>query len=157
MFAAAASAHRRTGCPILTHTEQGTLALEQVSMLKKQGVDLSHVCLSHTDRKPDIAYHREILSTGVHLEFDSAFRWKEKNATLELLLALMTEFPDRILLGMDAARASYWRHFGGQPGLDYLLTTFTALLRQGGLTAEQWHKIFVANPAATYRFIEPKP
>jgi phosphotriesterase-related protein len=157
LFAAAAAAHRRTGCPILTHTEQGTLALEQAALLQKLGVDLAHVCLSHTDRNPDLSYHREILSTGVRVEFDSAFRWKEKNATLELLLALIGEFPDRILLGMDAARASYWRHYGGKPGLDYLLTSFTESMRQGGVTDEQWRRIFIANPAQTYRFIEPKP
>ena len=154
LFAAAAQAHRRTGCPILTHTEQGGLALTQVETLRRHGVDLRHVCLSHTDRKPDPGYHREILASGVRVEFDSAFRWKagQGNPTRDLLLALLPEFPDQLMLGMDAARRGYWRHYGGTPGLTYLLTDFAAQLSVAGVTAENWQRIFVTTPAATFSF-----
>ena len=155
VFAAAARAHRETGCPILTHTEQGELALEQVECLREAGVALEHVCLSHTDRKPDVAYHREILASGVRVEFDSAFRWRAEqgNPTRDLVLALMAEFPNQIMLGMDAARRQYWRSYGGGPGLDFLLTFFATQLRAAGLTEEQWRKIFVGTPAATFSFV----
>ena len=39
LFAAAAQAHRRTGAPILTHTEQGALGLEQIARLHDGGED----------------------------------------------------------------------------------------------------------------------
>jgi phosphotriesterase-related protein len=156
IFAAAAQTHRTTGCPILTHTEQGELALEQVERLRTGGVDLRHVCLSHTDRKPDLAYHREILSTGARVEFDSAFRWRKShgdaNPTRDLLLALLPEFPDQLMLGMDAARRDYWRSYGGAPGLTFLLTEFTASLRNAGVSTEALHRIFVTNPAQTFSF-----
>lgn len=154
IFAAAAVAHRRTGCPILTHTEQGELALTQVETLHRHGVALSHVCLSHIDRKPDVAYHREILASGVRVEFDSAFRWKsaDGNPTLELVLALLRDFPDQIMLGMDAARRQYWRHHGGSPGLTFLLGQFSARLRAAGLREADWTRIFVSTPAATFSF-----
>jgi predicted metal-dependent phosphotriesterase family hydrolase len=158
IFAAAAAAHRATGCPILTHTEQGELALEQVLRLQQSGVDLKHVCLSHTDRKPDLAYHREVLRYGVCVEFDSAFRWEpstEGNPTLDLLVALLPEFPTQIMLGMDAARRSYWRSYGGTPGLTYLLTDFSAELRRAGVSADALHRVFVSNPAATFAFARP--
>ncbi|MGA3266256.1 MAG: aryldialkylphosphatase [Verrucomicrobiota bacterium] len=157
IFEAAANAHRQTGCPILTHTEQGTAALEQVKLLDDFGVDLRHVCLSHTDRKPDVSYHREILRSGVRMEFDSAFRWKPEqgNPTLDLLLALLEEFPAQLMLGMDAARNRYWNSYGGQPGLNYLLTTFTPQLRERGVTPDQINQIFVLNPAATFQFHKP--
>ena len=132
IFQAAAIAHRQTGCPILTHTEQGTAALEQIALLQQCGVDLTRVTLSHTDRKPDLAYHRKILQSGVRIEFDSAFRWPQGNPTLDLLVALTPEFPDQIMLGMDAARASYWRSHGGAPGMSFLLTEFTARHARGG-------------------------
>jgi len=156
IFAAAAEAHRRTGAPILTHTEQGTQGLEQVAMLRGLGVDLRHVCLSHLDRNPDISYHREILSSGVRVEYDSAFRWKagQGNPTLDLVCALLPEFPTQIMLGMDAARRSYWTHYGGTPGLSYLLTDFSAQLLRSGLTEAQLHAIFVTTPAETYSFAE---
>lgn len=154
VFAAAAEAHRETGAPILAHTEQGELGLEQVNLLAELGVDLRHVVLSHLDRKPDLAYHRAILARGVNVEYDSAFRWKpsEPNHTLALVTALLPEFPDQIMLGMDAARRSYWRSYGGAPGLTYLLTEFRAELERAGLGRDAFTRIFVANPARAYAF-----
>lgn len=155
IFEAAAMAHRATGAPILTHTEQGRGALEQVELLGNLGVDLRHVVISHTDRFPDIAYHREVLSTGVLLEYDSAFRWKEDqgNPTFGLVIALAgLGLLDGIVLGMDAARRRYWVGYGGGPGLDFLLTTFTRQLRAAGLTQQQWEQIFIKNPAHAYAF-----
>jgi len=154
-FAAAAAAHRQTGCPILTHTEQGELGLEQVAMLADHGVDLRHVVLSHTDRRPEIAYHRELLASGVRLEYDSAFRWKpaQENPTLELVVELAPEFPDQILLGMDAARRSYWNVYGGSPGLCFLMMEFKAVLLERGLSETLWLAIMKANPAMAYQFV----
>lgn len=156
IFTAAALVHHETGCPILTHTEQGEGALEQVEQLQRDGVSLSHVVLSHTDRKPDLAYHREILSTGVRVEFDSAFRYqgRETNPTLKLVLDLIDEFPSQILLGMDAARSAYWASYGGSPGLTFLLTSFSAELSKAGLSHSHWKKIFIENPAEAYTFRE---
>lgn len=156
VFEAAAIAHRRTGCPILTHTEQGTGALEQIEWLSKNGVTLRHVVLSHTDRKPDFASHRDILQSGVRVEFDSAFRWKEGNPTRDLILALVAEFPSQILLGMDAARRSYWKSYGGTPGMSYLLTEFRDQLLDAGLARESWDRIMIGNPSATFSFTKPK-
>lgn len=154
IFEAAAGAHRSTGCPILTHTEKGLGGIEQIRKLEGFGVDLTKVVLSHTDRKPDSAYHRDLLRTGVRLEYDSAFRWKpsQGNPTLNLVLELSPEFPDQIMLGMDAARSSYWRSYGGAPGLTFLLTDFTQSLQAKGISEETLNKIFVRNPAAAYSF-----
>ena len=90
VFEATAEAHRVTGAPILTHTEQGTAADAQVELLDRFGVDLGHVVISHTERVPDLAYHKDILASGVFVEYDSAFRWEGDvgNPTLELLVGL---------------------------------------------------------------------
>jgi len=154
IFAAAAHAHRTTGAPILTHVEQGIGAMEQAAQLSSLGVDLRKVVLSHTDRKAEPAYHRDILQTGIKVEYDSAFRWQgQANPTLELVMQLSGEFPHQIMLGMDAARPSYWQSYGGQPGLSYLLNEFSDLLRERGLSQEQWQRIFIANPAETYSYL----
>jgi phosphotriesterase-related protein len=154
LFVAAAHTHRQTGCPILTHTEQGTAAMVQVDLLRQQGVDLTHVCLSHTDRKPDLTYHRDLLQTGVKVEFDSAFRWPKNqgNPTLDLVLTLTPEFPTQILLGLDAARRSYWKSYGGQPGLSFLLTDSRPELIARGLEPALLDNIFIHNPATTFQF-----
>ena len=58
------------------------------------------------------------------------------------------------MLGMDAARSSYWTSYSGAPGLTYLLTDFTAAMKSRGITDEQLHKIFVTTPATTFSFAE---
>lgn len=155
IFEAASIAHASTGAPILTHVEEGRGAMEQVELLSSHGVDLSKVVLSHTDRKPELSYHRDILQSGVCVEYDSAFRWKtEGNPTLELLVELIDEFPSQILLGMDAARPSYWKSYGGSPGLEFLLNEFTRDMTARGISQEHWKRIFISNPASAYNFIQ---
>jgi len=152
---AAVIAHRQTGAPILTHAEQGAGALEQVQLFRDLGASLPHVVLSHTDRKPDVGYHKEILASGVMLEYDSAFRWPETegNPTLELVVAMVgAGFGGQILLGMDAARRGYWTHYGGHPGLSWLLTSFRKMLLTGGLQPADLETIFIENPARAYGF-----
>ena len=155
IFAAAALAHQRSGAPILTHTEKGTAALEQVAFLQQHGVHPRHVVLSHTDRKPDPVYHREILATGVFVEYDAHFRWKPEqgNPTADLILALCADgLASQIMLGMDAARRSYWTSYGGTPGHNYLLTTFRTLLLSRGLSPADYDRFQIDNPLRAYQF-----
>jgi len=152
IFHAVVNTHRETGVPILTHTNAGKHAIEQVKLFEKLGTDLRHVVISHVDRYPDVGYHKALLETGVRVEYDSAFRWKEEtNWTYRLLEALLEDFPDQITMGMDAAKHSYWKSYGGAPGLDFLLTTFKRDLESMGLSG-YYERIFIRNPAALYTF-----
>lgn len=151
---AAAEAHRRTGAPILTHCEHGTGALEQVRLLTDAGVPPERLILGHVDKVTDPGYHRELADSGATLQYDQAFRWGERpNGTLELL-AMMVEYglADHVVLGMDAARFRYYRAYGGEPGLDYLLTGFSAEMAARGLDEETRHRIFVETPARVLVF-----
>jgi len=64
----------------------------------------------------------------------------------------VAEFPNQLMLGMDAARRTYWKHHGGSPGMSFLLTTFTETMKAAGLTENDLHRIFVTNPAQAYSF-----
>jgi 5-phospho-D-xylono-1,4-lactonase len=155
IFLAVVNTHLETGVPILTHTNFGRQAIDQVNLFDKLGADLQHVVISHVDRYQDIGYNRELLQTGVRVEYDSAFRWKDEvNWTYKLLQALLPDFPDQITMGMDAAKSSYWQSYGGQPGLNFLLTTFKEDLQQMGLGL-YYEKIFMHNPARLYCFAKP--
>lgn len=46
-------AQQRTGAPMHSHTEMGTMGLEQARIFKKWGLDLSRLCFAHMDRNPD--------------------------------------------------------------------------------------------------------
>jgi phosphotriesterase-related protein len=158
IFEAAAEAHQRTGVPILTHCENGTGALEQIRTLADLGVDPSHVALGHVDKVVDRGYHRELASTGAFVEYDQSFRWGDRpNGTLGLI-AWMTEdgLDDRIVVGMDAARRSYYHVYGGQPGLAWLLDGFRRRLGEAGVDDSVWVRLFVANPARLFAFADRK-
>ncbi|MBI2864005.1 MAG: phosphotriesterase-related protein [Chloroflexi bacterium] len=66
---AAARAHRRTGAPILTHTE-GCLGKEQLDIFEEEGVDLSRVIVGHSCGNSDLHYHFDILRRGANLGLD---------------------------------------------------------------------------------------
>ena len=153
IFHAVVNTHKETGVPILTHTNAGKQALEQVEMFDKLGADLEHIVISHMDKCKDIDYNRAVLETGVYIDYDSAFRWKEgeTNWTYQLLQNLLADFPDQIVMGMDAAKNIYWKTYDGKPGLDFLLTTFKNDLEKMGLS-QHYSKIFFDNPAKLYEF-----
>ncbi len=154
-FEAAAIVHRETGVPILAHCTEGTAALAIVALLGDAGVDLGHLVLSHTDKIVDRAYHRELLSAGAIVAFDGGFRWKadQANGTLQLLDWLFEDgFGDRLMLGMDAARRSYWSVYGGAPGMTFLLDGFSRLLAERGIDAAMRRTMFVTNPARVFAF-----
>jgi phosphotriesterase-related protein len=157
VFEAAAEAHRRTGVPILTHCEGGTGAMEQIRLLADEGVDLSHVVVSHVDKLVDRTYHREILSTGALAEYDQGFRWGDlRNGTIQLLTWMAEDgLTDRIVLGMDAARRRYYLVYGGAPGLGWLLGRFVPQMADAGIDAATRHALFVDNPARAYAFARP--
>jgi len=154
-FEAAAAAHRRTGCPIITHVEPG-LGFDQIELLTARGVPAGKITLSHTDRTLDPDYHRALLKTGANVEYDRTFRSPlgEANPTLRLYAEMVKEFPGQVMLGTDGARPSYWRSYGGAPGLDYLLREFSALALARGVSAELLDRTFIDTPARAFSFAE---
>lgn len=158
VFEAAAITHLATGCPILTHCSDGVGGIEQIAFLQGYGVHPGHVILSHTDKVVDRAYHRELLATGAFVEYDQAFRWPagEPNGTLTLLAWMIEDgLGGRVMLGLDAARRSYWTTWGGTPGMAFLLGPFASSMRERGLGDEAQAAIFVANPARAFAFAPP--
>ncbi len=155
IFRAVVNAHLATGAPILTHTNFGRQALEQARLFGKLGAKLEHVVLSHVDRAKSVDYNRAVLDTGVRVEYDSAFRWKagEANHTLDLLENLLPEFPDQITMGMDMAKNAYWKSYGGEPGLAYLIETIPGFLKAKGLET-YFQKLFFDTPGKLFSFFK---
>lgn len=155
IFRAVVATHKKTGVPVLTHTNTGRHAIAQAELFHQLGANLDHVVISHVDRCKDLGYQQALMQTGVRVEYDSAFRWKagNENFTFTLLEKLLPDYPDQITVGMDAARHTYWKSYGGQPGLTYLLTDFVTELHKRGL-ADYQEKIFIENPKQLYTFVK---
>jgi phosphotriesterase-related protein len=144
LFEAAATAHLRTGIPILTHCEEGHGGAAQVALLMELGVNPGRVTLSHTDKEIDSGYHLDLLATGVNLEFDQTLRVPDR--TLAIATAVVEAgFGDRIMLGTDGARRSLWTTLGGSPGLAWLLSGFVPRLRDR-IGATGVEAILIDNP-----------
>jgi len=152
---AAAIAHCRTGVPILTHTEMGTCALEQIELIQKHGVKPSVMILCHTDRNPDKYLHKEIASTGARLVYDGVARTKHApdSVIIELIQTMFGEgFGNQLMLAMDSASRTIWRHYGYGPGLDYLLKSFIPRLKRLGFSERGIQRLLVDNPASALAF-----
>ena len=159
VFEAASMASRRTGAPILTHCETGLGASEQVNVLADLGVPFNRVVMSHTDRVYDLKYHRDLLDTGVHLEYDQALRRSDDpdNSTARLLSSMIGEgYIDQLMLGTDGARRTLWSSLGGGPGLAWLASGFRETMREHDISDEYQQVLFVENPRRFLTFAAPR-
>ena len=151
----AARAHLMTGAPISTHTEGGTMALQQLDILEEEGVDLTRVAIGHSDRNPDPGYHIAICKRGAYVGHDCP--GKVKYGPDSWRVALIKEiigagYGKQILLGNDLGRVSYLRAYGGGPGWDYVLTRFVPRLRAEGVSKKAIDDILIENPRQFYAF-----
>jgi phosphotriesterase-related protein len=152
LFEAAAIAHLITGAPIMSHCEHGIGALEQIDLFHQLHVPIHKVTLSHTDKENDFGYHKEILASGVNVEYDQSLRQSDLDVPPSaLLMKAMIDagFIDQIMLGTDGARRSLWSSLGGSPGLAWLYSGWSKKLIECGLTQAQLDKVFIDNPAKT--------
>ena len=67
---AAALASCETGAPITTHTDQGTMGVEQQRFLMEQGVPAHRIVIGHSCGSADHEYHMQMLERGSYLGFD---------------------------------------------------------------------------------------
>lgn len=154
-FRAAGIAHQRTGVPVLVHTEHGTAAHEVLDLLAECGVAPERVLLSHMDRNPDVTLHAELAERGAILGYDWLARiQKRPDSVITDLVGAMSErgFADRITLGMDLVRHTYWPAYGGGPGLRYLFGEFVPRVARAGVSDEALEAICVHNPARFLTF-----
>lgn len=158
VFNTVSAVHAKTGIPVSTHTEIGTMALEQVELLASGGVSPSSIIIGHLDRRLEKGYILEVAKTGVFLGFDqiSKEKYYADRSRVEMILTLIAAgHEDQILLSGDLARRSYWPSYGkyGGPGFTYILWRFIPWLREAGVDVMTINKLLVHNPARALSFI----
>jgi phosphotriesterase-related protein len=163
---AAARAHRRTGAPLHSHTEAGTMALEQVAIMREEGVDVRRLAIAHLTRNVDPWYHRQVAATGVFLSFDqlSKVKYGPESDRVDATIALIEAgHLEQLLIGGDLARKSdLWAYERG-PGLRYVLESWIPRLRSelgergydDGRVEEIVETLLVRNPRRYFAFGAP--
>jgi phosphotriesterase-related protein len=134
---AVAAASLRTGAPIATHCDKGTMAEDLLDAFASEGISAGSVVLGHIDHNPDPIRLAELAARGAFLCFDMPGRAKygPDSQIVDLLASVAAAgCAGQVLLGSDLARRSYWRSLGGGPGLTYLLDRFVPRLEAAGLS-----------------------
>jgi 5-phospho-D-xylono-1,4-lactonase len=155
VFEAAVVAHQKTRAPISTHTEKGTWGLEQAQFFLGHDVDPKKVLIGHLDLKPEWPYLLEIAKTGVNIGLDQF--GKEKYLPdlerVKLIVQLCgAGFEKQIIIGGDMARKSYFKSYGGNPGLEHVPSTIKNMLAQSGLSSATMDDILIHNPKRWLEF-----
>lgn len=150
LLRAAARAAAQAHVSLVLHTEAGAGAVEAVRLSERMGLDPARVLVCHVDRQAaDFRPHEEIAKTSAYLEYDTIHRPKyhDDEAEIRLILYMLDkDFGDRLLLSLDTTAARL-HHYGGEIGLDHLITTFLPALVRAGVPAADIHQITHTNPA----------
>ncbi|MCT1902053.1 phosphotriesterase [Oceanobacillus sojae] len=157
---AVAIAHHETKAPMHSHTEAGTMGLEQIELLQKENVNLEYMSFGHMDRNPDPYYHEQIAQTGAYLSFDgiSKIKYAPESTRIQCILDLVKKgYEDQILVSGDTARKSYYKHYDYGLGLEYIIgkwvPRFIDEAYKNGFDGEKLiDKFFIQNPARCFTF-----
>ena len=171
---AAARAHYETGLPINTHTTHGTMALEQIAILRDEAVDLSRVVIGHMDIRPAVSDLTEVLDTGVTIAFDTFGKqyWdfvvkplpadlpegafeksgyhRPDEARISALLQLVQRgYAEQIVLSTDITGTECYLnpHTHGRFGYSYLGREIVPRLVDAGISHDDIEQMLRHNPA----------
>jgi phosphotriesterase-related protein len=156
VFRAAARAHRRTGCPIVTHTTHfGELALEQLALLAEEGVPADRVIVSHMGDRRDQRPLLAVAASGAWLSVDNlgfVAGYAPLDVRADNIARLWQEgFGPRVLLGNDTCETGQLTVNGG-PGYGNVLQRVWPLLADRGITEAQFRAMTVDNPARAFAY-----
>jgi phosphotriesterase-related protein len=152
---AAARAQRETGALISTHTEAGTMALEQIAIFKDEGVPVEKILIGHMDRKLKYDYHLEVAKMGVTLGYDQFS--KEKYAPdfqrIDFIQKLFKAgYGKQISISGDLARRSDLTSYGGGPGYTFILWRIIPWLKKLGFNQDEVDQLFITTPRRLLAF-----
>ncbi len=157
---AVAIAQKRTGVAITSHTTGGrrqevpggTVGVEQVRLLKAEGVDPARFIVGHVDERPDIDVLAALADEGCFVQFDVIGKehWLLDATRAELIRALIGRgYVRHLMLSHDCNRDHEMRYGGGR-GYCHIFERFLPRLRDLGVSEEEIHTMTVDNPARAF-------
>lgn len=155
VFRAAARAQKATGAAILTHTTHfGELALEQIALLKEEGVAPSRIVISHLGDRHNKDLLFRIAETGVYLSVDNigyeGGGYPGDSVRAANIRALIERgHLKQILVSGDVCMKTHLHAFGGK-GYDFVLTSFLPVLRSSAVSEDEINCMLCSNPWAAY-------
>ena len=155
---AAARAAKKTGAPITTHTDEGTMGREQLEIFAGEGVDLSKVIIGHSCGSPNLNYHTDMLDRGCYLGFDRfglEFLHPDRLRLAALIGLLGVGFENQIVLSHDSVACIMGRGLGLPPEVmetiknwkpTHIFKNILPKLREAGVPEKKINTMMVDNP-----------
>jgi predicted metal-dependent phosphotriesterase family hydrolase len=155
IFRAAARAHRRTGCPIMTHTTHwGELAREQLDLLEEEGVDPHRVIVSHLGDRVGVKWLLSIAPRGAWIDVDNlaCSDYAPLEVRADNVAALWEAgHGHQIMLSNDICTLNQLSFYGGC-GYANVIENFLPLLERRGLGQIEVDIMTRSNPAKAFAY-----
>ncbi len=144
---AAALTHLQTGLTIAAHTGNGAAALEEIEILRSNGVKESAFIWVHAQNEKDAKVHQEMARRGAWVEFDGLNAENIEDYLQYVQSMRKAGLLQNTLLSHDAG----WYHAGETGGGSYrpydtLFKRLLPSLRRIGFTGAQIDQLLVVNP-----------
>lgn len=165
VLAGAAIAQREAQCAIITHTENSRHGDVQQAIFAENGADMGRILIGHQDEQSDWQAIRQLAERGTFVGIDRvgydilAPDTRRADYVAALVRAGHTH---RVCLSQDCictmasprlpfalppgVRLTPAEFIAGNKPLSYVGTTFSDMLRERGVTDEEWDTIFRRNP-----------
>ena len=173
LLVAGGRAAAAVGCPVITHTDDASLGLEQIEVLTAQGVPAHRILVGHSDGRDDHEYHRSLADKGAYVGFDRfgiEFLHPDEQRIESVRKMVDAGYARSVCLSHDATCAGWLGRpvFGGKhvataeaiaaamPKWEatHLFKRILPRLRERGVTEADVHTIFVDNPRRYFRGAE---
>jgi phosphotriesterase-related protein len=148
---AAAITHRSTGLTIGVHTGDGAAAMEELKIIRENGIDPSAWIWIHAQSEKNRQMHIDAAKAGGWVEFDSV----NKNSIEQHLNFLLDMKKAGVLNRALISHDSGWYHVGEQNGGTYndyntIFTDFLPAMRKAGFTDAEIDLVFRKNPGEAF-------
>lgn len=145
---AAAAAHRATGVTITTHANRWPVGVSQLELLEAEGVDPRRVIIGHCDTVHADGYQMELAQRGAFVQFDHCRvrTSRQLKTSVKLVIDMVRNgYIDQLLLSSDVCLTTHLASYGGG-GFSYIPTTYRDILRDEGISDDEFEQICVDNP-----------
>jgi phosphotriesterase-related protein len=155
VFRAVARVHRSTNLAIVTHTNFGKGALEQLDLLESAGVKPGRVAIGHVgglnDDKADVP--KAIARRGAFVGFDRQGGAGDGTQVKMVMAMLDADYAENLLFSSDFATGGAQLKHNGGPGYAKTVTVFVPKLREAGVDEKTLRGILVDNPRRLLAFV----
>jgi phosphotriesterase-related protein len=148
---AAARTHLKSGLTIACHTGDGAAAMEEMELLREEGVDASAWIWVHAQNEVDRTLFERAAARGGWVEFDGVGPDSiERHVELVSYMKERGRF-NRVLISQDAGWYSVGEPGGGKfRPYTSIFEQFLPSLAKAGFSREEIHTLMAKNPAEAF-------